>query len=335
MMNANNPPQGAPAGTTRPTLHGVLVTYRRPAEAAATLARLAEQDRPLDRIVVVDNASMPEVEAAVGEARERGARIEYVPMPENLGFAGGVGAGMEHVMASSEDDDWVVVFDDDDPPVTSTVIGELERFALEMLQRDRRTAIVGVHGGRFDWRRGRISRVPDSELDGAVPLDYVGGNGFPFLRVAALREVGPFSRAIFFGLSEVEHGLRVRRAGYTVYAHGGLWRESRERAGRMGHVMRPRRGLRATNWRQYYTLRNAIYTLREFGRNGTALRLIAVHGVGKPVANVVRSPRLAFEHLRLNWRACRDGWKGRMGRTLEPEPWGRRPGKASQREPAG
>lgn len=312
----------------------MLVTYRRPREVAETLERLASQSRPLDRIVVIDNASLAETEAAVLEAERRGAAVEYVPMSENLGFAGGVGAGMEHVLRDAGDDDWVVVLDDDDPPMSDTVIADLERFALERVDHDRLTAIVGVHGGRFDWRRGRIARVPDAELNGPVPLDYVGGNGLPFFRVSVLRDVGPFSRAIFFGLSEVEHGLRVRRAGYRVYADGDLWRISRERAGRMGHVMRPSRGLGETNWRQYYTLRNAIFILREFGRRRTALRVSVVPGLAKPLANAVRSPSLALEHLRLNWRAVRDGWAGRMGRTLEPHPWGRRPGKAGVREPS-
>ena len=38
-----------------PRLLGVLVTFRRPEDLGETLHRLAEQDRKLDTLVVVDN----------------------------------------------------------------------------------------------------------------------------------------------------------------------------------------------------------------------------------------------------------------------------------------
>jgi glycosyltransferase involved in cell wall biosynthesis len=300
-----------------------MPTYRRPVDLRATLALLEDQVRPLDRLVVVDNAADPETESIV-RSLGRHPQAEYLPMEDNLGFAGGVGVGMEHILPHASDNDWIVVLDDDDPPPFPSAIQELEQFAVSMLLRDPRTAAVGIHGGLFDWRRGRIVRVPDHELQGPVAVDYVGGNSIPFFRVAALREIGTFSRSIFFGLSEVEHGLRLRAAGHSVYAHGDLWRRTRSMVGRMGISYRPAIRLSEVNWRQYYSLRNLIYILRQHGRRGTAMRVTLVAGLGKPVVNLPISPRLAARRLRLNWRACRDGWASRMGRTLEPEPWGRR-----------
>jgi glycosyltransferase involved in cell wall biosynthesis len=324
MKDSDTLPLGRPG---RPRLFGVLVTYRRPTELRETLRQLARQDRQLDRIVVVDNAADGETEQIASAATSSATEIRYLPMPENLGFAGGVAAGMEHVLEAANDQDWIVVLDDDDPPSWTTVVGELERFALAMVARDPATASVGSHGARFDWRRARIMRVPDEELEGAVPVDWVGGNSVPFHRVAAIRDGGPYSRAVFFGLSEVEHGLRLGAAGYRAYAHGELWRRARVRYGRMGLVARPSLGLGEASWRRYYSLRNVIYILRSHGRRGAAIRATLVMGVGKPAANLVVAPRRALEHLRLNLRACRDGWTGRMGRTMEPHPWRRRPSK--------
>ena len=306
-----------------PRLLGVIVTYRRPEDLRATLDRLEGQVRPLDHLVVVDNAADAETESIVHSVGGH-SDPEYLAMRENLGFAGGVAVGMEHILLDASDDDWIVVLDDDDPPPFPSAIQELEQFAASMLHQDPRTAAVGIHGARFDWRRGRIVRVPDQELQGAVAVDYVAGASVPFFRVAALRDVGPFSRDIFFGLSEVEHGLRLGAAGYSAYAHGDLWRRKRSMVGRMGVSGRPALRLSEVNWRQYYSLRNLIYVLRQHGRTGTALRVTLVPGLGKPLANLPLSPRLAMRSLRLSWRACRDGWAGRMGRTLEPHPWGRR-----------
>jgi glycosyltransferase involved in cell wall biosynthesis len=308
-------------------LRGVIVTYRRPEDLRVTLTKIDDQTRPLDDLLVVDNAADAETESIV---RTVGGHPdpEYLPMEENLGFAGGVGAGMDRMLVDASDEDWMVVFDDDDPPPFPTVLQELERFAIEMLRRDTRTAAVGIHGARFDWRRGRIVRVADHELRGAVAVDYVGGNSVPLFRAGAVRDVGPFSHAIFFGLSEVEHGLRLRAAGYSIYAHGDLWRRERSMVGRMGVSGRPSIRLSAVNWRQYYGLRNLIHILRQHGRTATALRVTLVTGLGKPLANLPLSPGRAVRLLRLNWRATRDGWTGRMGRTVEPHPWGRRAEKA-------
>jgi hypothetical protein len=58
--------------------------------------------------------------------------------------------------------------------------------------------------------------------------------------------------------------------------------------------------------------------LRRFGRTDTAVR-IAVVSIGKDLANLPLSPRLAARHLAIDVRACRDGWFGRMGRRVEPD----------------
>ena len=117
----------------------------------------------------------------------------------------------------------------------------------------------------------------------------------------------------------------LRRAGWSLYAHGDWWRIRRERAGRTDFVMKPSVRIGEPDWRRYYSFRNLIYVLRSGGRSTTAARVILVRGIGKPLANVFVHPRAALGHLRLNLKAARDGWVGRMGRTVEPVPWGPRP----------
>lgn len=299
-------------------LFGVLVTYRRPAALAITLRCLAEQDRRLDHLVVVDNAPTDESRAAVAGADGIAHAIDHLEMAENVGFTGGVAAGMQRVMELAEDRDWIVVLDDDDPVPYPTVFSELARFAEETLGTDPRTAGVGMSGGRFDWRRGRIRRVPDRELHGAVPVDHVAGNSVPFYLVSAVRDAGTFHAPLFFGLSEIEFGLRLTRAGYTFAAHGDLWRRRREETGRLGLELTPGRRLGPMNWRRYYVLRNSIYMLKRFRHPGTAVRVTLVN-IAKPIVNLPLEPRLAARHLVVNLRACRDGWTGRMGRRMEPD----------------
>ncbi|MGH2740178.1 MAG: glycosyltransferase, partial [Actinomycetota bacterium] len=215
-------------------LFGVLVTFRRPAALAITLKRLSEQERMLDHLVVVDNAPTDESRAATSGAKGIADSIEHLEMEENVGFTGGVAAGMRRVLEHADDRDWIVILDDDDPVPYATVFSELARFGEQMLSRDPRTAGVGISGGRFDWRRARIQRVADRELRGPVAVDYVAGNQVPFYLVSAVRAAGTFHAPLFFGLSEIEFGLRLRRAGYSLYGHGDLWWRRREETGRLG-----------------------------------------------------------------------------------------------------
>jgi glycosyltransferase involved in cell wall biosynthesis len=300
-------------------LFGVLVTYRRPETLTTMLQCLSEQTLQLVHLVVIDNAASPEV-AAIVEDHDRGQQqVTYVGAAENLGPAGGIALGMERILARADADDWMVVLDDDNPPGWPTVLAELFAFGQSMRREDPRTAAIGLVGARFDCTRGRLIRPHDEELSGPVDIDYIGGNHLPMYRCEAVRKVGTFSAPLFFGFDDLEYGLRLRKAGYNLYASGELWRRQRRAWGHTHRVVRPSAGLSAPSWRRYYSLRNTIHILRKFGGTPAAVRVTAVQGFLKPLANLASSPGHAMRHLRLNMAACRDGWMGRLGRTLEPQ----------------
>jgi hypothetical protein len=95
----------APGSGGRPEsrLHGVVVTFRRPAELSLTLSRLGAQDRPLERLVVVDNGPTPQAKQAVAGYAAGGHDAVYVPARENLGPAGGLAVGMKRISASVDE----------------------------------------------------------------------------------------------------------------------------------------------------------------------------------------------------------------------------------------
>ena len=307
-----------------PRISGVLVTYRRPEDLRRSLERLAEQERPLDLLILVDNAPTPESEASVAWYRSQGLALDYLPQEANIGNAGAYTMGIDRILEGADDDDWIVLLDDDDPPgdhgepEPTRVFLRLEAFAATMRALDPRLAAVGFGGTRFDWERGRSVRVPDDDLAGPVKVDYIGNNHFPFYLVAAVREVGTWDRSIFFGFGELEYGLRFRAAGWSLYADGTTWRRRRATLGRLGHHSRPPLDLNALTWRRYYTMRNLVYILRRHGRSRTALRVALARGLVKPLVNLPRHPAGALDHLRLNWMACRDGWTATMGRRGDP-----------------
>lgn len=296
-------------------LYGVLVTFRRPDALRAGLSALAAQTRTLDRLVIVDNDPGPRTRSVV---RELAPAAEYVAATENLGPAGGIALGMERILATADDADWVVTLDDDDPPTSSALLHDLVRFADDARARDRSVGAVGADGVRCDRRRGRMVWVDDAELLGAVDVDWVGGDFFPTYSVEALRVAGPMRAELFFGFEELDLGLRVRDAGYRILVPGRTCREFRAANDQLGLAVVPSRALGELTWRRYYSLRNLVRILADRGSVAGAVRVTLVVGVAKPLVNVLRAPRTAVRHLRLNVRACVDAWTGRLGRTVEP-----------------
>lgn len=72
------------------------------------------------------------------------------------------------------------------------------------------------------------------------------------------------------------------------------------------------------SWRRFYSLRNLLHVLVSTGHTSTAVRVAAVRGVAKPLANLPFAPRVSAHTLRWNARAIRDAFGGRLGRTVEP-----------------
>ncbi len=278
--------------------------------------------------MVVDNDSSPAVREIVEQAVAAGLAVEYLDAGDNIGPAGGFAVGMDRLLPNADDDDWVVLFDDDDPPFFDDALESATRFGSQMLANDPSTGAVGISGGRFDTRRGRVIRIGDAEIRGAVQVDLSTGGGLPAYRVAAIRKAGVFRRELFFGFEELEYGLRLTRSGFHLYADGEKWAE-RKRVKRERGLLPSEQesadraaatGVRvvATSWRRYYSLRNLIFILREFGASGTALRVALVRGAIKPLVNLPIRPRPAWDSLRIGIRASWDGWRGHMGRSVEP-----------------
>ncbi len=304
----------SPPADEQVKVHGVLVTYERPTELSQMLQALSAGTRSLDTLVVVDNSHSPIVPKMLRVAH----KVEYRATGENLGPAGGIALGMEHVLAIAQDRDWVLVLDDDDPPSDRKDLEDLVSFGEQCSAVDPLTGAVGLVGGRFDHRRGEIRRPRDDELVGAVAVDYIGGGHMPLYRVAAIRSVGTPLAPLFFGCEELEYGLRLRRHGFHLYCDGELWRRGRERHERLGMAssLRSSRQSPAT-WRTYYSRRNLIFILRANGDRRAALRASAI-AVGKPLLNLPVAPRASMHALRLGVRGVRDAWCSRLGRRLEP-----------------
>lgn len=122
----------------------VVVAYDRRDLLVEALDALAAQSRPLDDVVVVDNASHDD-SAVVAAEHPVGA--EVLELPRNTGGAGGFAVGIAHaVEALGADLVWLM---DDDTIPTPTALAEL------LAARDAYPGPVALLGSRVVWHDGR------------------------------------------------------------------------------------------------------------------------------------------------------------------------------------
>jgi glycosyltransferase involved in cell wall biosynthesis len=295
-------------------IFGVLVTYRRPDELDRALDALWHHSPRFDHLVIVDNAPDERSAAIVERHRHRLGSFSYAAAPTNLGPAGGRSLGVREIMSRADDADWVVFLDDDDPLPATDVVQRLVATAERLRSNDPTSAGLGLRGGRLDRWTGRL--LPVDAL-GTPRVDHLHGNRLPCYRVGALRRVGAFDARLFFGFEELDLGLRLRRAGFSLHADSALYASVRAAMGHQDPRPAPQIGLDPPSLRRYYGLRNLLVVLGRDGRYLQAFGWAMVAGIAKPTVWLVARPRLAWAHLCLNIAAIRDAIGGRLG----PRTW--------------
>lgn len=294
-----------------------VITYRRPERLREILAAYAGQTRPPDHVLVVDNGDPGPTREAI--AGRRDLSVEHRALGDNRGPAGAAAAALARLAGDGWE--WMLWADDDDPPRFPDTLERLLRLAAA--EDGPELGGVGAVGARFDWRRGRIVRLADDELAGRPEVDVVGGGHSLILHRRAVAAAGLPDERLFFGLEEVEYCLRVRRAGLRLVVDGPLMHRHRAGAGRLGHAVRrsplPAAGAEAL-WRRYYTVRNYVFMMRQtFGRPDLSRRE-AARAAARAAAGFLRGPRYGVALARVQLAAVADGYRGRMGRTVEPRP---------------
>lgn len=293
-----------------------IITFHRPAVLRETVGRLLSQSCPPELILVVDNSASTETAQVVSSFGRN--NLLYHPMPENLGPAGGVAYALTWFMTKPYD--WIYWGDDNNPP---HFVGDFERLLRLAAQAEPSVAAVGAVGGRFDWKRGQMIRLPDEALTGIIDVDAVGGGSQLILRRDVVVKVGVPNPCLFFGYEEGEFCLRLRRAGYRLLVDGDLMLQYRIKAGRL-QLKRPRslapRHEMDNVWRQYYSTRNAIYIMRRTFARPDLARWEAFKALGRSAFSWLRGPRYGATFTQLQLRGIIDGYLERMGRTVTPRP---------------
>ena len=222
---------------------------------------------PPASILIIDNDPDESARAVVA----RTPRTSYFATGDNLGPAGALALGLGQLLEAASDDDLVVLIDDDDPPPSDDTFETLLEAMTSAGLAGLNCGGVGLTGARYRSTRGDLVRVPDDELVGLVPVDYLGGGQCPIYRLGAVRDSAGVDAGLFFGFDDTDLGLALRKSGWDLLVPGDMWRQMRTARGRQNLGSTPRSTVALTPWRQYYSSRNIVILARKHGTHQRGL----------------------------------------------------------------
>lgn len=253
-----------------PQVVAVVVTHQRLELLRQSLAVLTTQSRPVDHLVVVDNADDPAVAELVAA---QSVPVTYIGSKHNLGGAGGFALGMLHALALGAD--WVWCADDDGRPEGPDVLSTLLDCATAHNLSEVSPVVCNINDPdtlAFPLRRGLVWRRKRSELfENGETSDLLPGiaslmNGALF-SADVIDAVGVPDLRLFVRGDEVEMHRRLVRSGVdfgtcltTAYLHpDGTDEFSPILGGRM-HTQYPDNATK-----RFFTYRNRGYLMSRPG----------------------------------------------------------------------
>ena len=279
------------------------------------------QTRPVDGILIVDNASS---DGTLERPSVKQAAI--LRHPENRGTSGAVHSGF--CFALEHDYDWIWLFDADSAPEPEALEKLLDLHAELSPNLQDETAFLaclhykvedGVpqHGRVFAGRHfGQASPTPEVCY---YPCHVNIWSGCLY-RVAAVRRIGLPNADYVLDWGEGEYGYRVMKAGYKGFIHRDavLLHNIRGYASVVPNDIND--GAATLSVRElppircYYSCRNRIYfTLYEYAEGRLWQFVIAIAGVVHLTTNFLVRPR----HRGKQILACLRGlWHGVTGNIL-------------------
>jgi GT2 family glycosyltransferase len=195
----------------------LIVTWNQKEVTLACLRSLRSLDYDDYFILLIDNGSRDGTKEAVGREFP-GVRI--IETGANLGFIGGVNAGLKELPA--EKPDYLLLLNNDteaEPQFLRTLVSAAEShpeggiFGPTIFYYDRPRE-VWFAGGRYRWYRGfgqHLTEISDSIRE----VDYITGCAM-LVRAETLGRIGPMDERLFLYCDDVDWCLKARRSGYRV-----------------------------------------------------------------------------------------------------------------------
>lgn len=244
----------------------VVVTFNRKALLRECLEALQAQTRPIDEIMVIDNASTDGTEYMVTTYFPN---ITYIRLQENFGGAGGFYEGIKRV--SEAGFEWIWTMDDDTIPDRDA----LQQLIQNPFSHDPNTGflcshVVWIDGEPHHMNIPGITRFLSNKngiLPSTKPLQdgalLVAACSFVSLliRKEAIYTVGLPIKEFFIWLDDVEFTQRISNQflGYYLLKSRVVHKTKKNYCGKLDDIFREKIHLR------YYLVRNSLFIAKKTG----------------------------------------------------------------------
>ncbi|MCK9794999.1 glycosyltransferase [Isoptericola sp. 4D.3] len=250
-----------------PSVVAVVVSYNRAALLGAALDALAAQSRPVDRVVVVDNASTDD---ALEVAQAHPSAPDVVALKRNTGGAGGFAVGLATAVADL-DADLVWLMDDDTVPTETALealLGARDAYAGDVTAMASRVVWTDGSDHPMNTPRSRPGATP-AELNRARAAGAMPVRSMSFVSMLvdarAVREHGLPVSDFFIWNDDFEYSTRLLRRGTGLYVPGSVVEHRTARLVGTDHDPGPR---------FYYEVRNKVWTFTRSSALAPSERLL-------------------------------------------------------------
>jgi GT2 family glycosyltransferase len=210
--------EAATRGRKRAGRVGVVVLHAGGEAEVPRAAASALDDSLGAQVLVVENGT--EASAA---AVPLPSGVERLGLPRNLGYAGGMNAGLRALVTAGCDR--ILLLNDDaslEPGALrrmAEALGDPSLAAVGPVVLRARDGRVESRGARFEPAWGRMRLLGHGEVyesaEGLVPAESLSGAAW-MIRATALERIGPLDEAYFLSFEETDWCLRARQAGFRL-----------------------------------------------------------------------------------------------------------------------
>jgi len=288
------------------------MTYNRASIIESTITQIFNQTLPPSKLIVVDNSDDYKTEELVMKINN--PRIFYLRVGHNSGPAGAAKIGLEYLVQQGFD--WVYWGDDDDPPIFLDEFQELLNIADNS---DTNIAAIGSVGSKFNYKTGLRERFKDSECDGVLDCDSIGGNHNLIINAKAVLKTGIYPNPdLFFGFEEFEFLQRLKEKGFRIVVNGNSLLKHRVHSNRLNinstRSLLPKKNISNLR-RDYYSYRNLIFMLNEtFNKKYLAMK-IAFRALLKIPFGYLNGWSYGNKNSKFMFKAVIDAYQRKLGKT--------------------
>lgn len=203
-----------PGELPSPRISVIVLTKNRPEVLRNCISSVLAQNYDSYELLILDDASKPELAVETLFSAERDPRIRLLHTPESLGVAGGRNLLME---ASHGE---LIVSIDDDAVFTNRKALQLvaETFDASSTVAAVAFKIMNHVGGEkyplIPFRKQKIRKHPEVTDRGAMVSSFRGGGHA--LRAAVIRTLGGYRRDMMFGEEEMDVAYRIIQRGWQI-----------------------------------------------------------------------------------------------------------------------